>query len=76
MNKKNKKQFNFRLYDETIKQLNFLSETLNRDKTDVIEMAVDYLCDIHRKTVKRATPHGRSINEFDWLLQRISGQGE
>lgn len=71
MARKNKMQANFRFYEETINQLNFLAEKLERDRTDIVELAINYLCDTYRKTAKCGAPVPRYSFDIDHLLKSV-----
>jgi hypothetical protein len=61
MARPNKVRENYRLYEQTIKQIDFLAEKLEYSKTDIVELAVNYLADTYRKAKKTNVPASRNM---------------
>jgi hypothetical protein len=66
MAKKNKIRVDFRFHTETISQLDFLAEKLERNRTDIAELAINYLCDTYRKKTESYAPlsHRLMVSEI------------
>ena len=74
--KNNKKQYNFRFHSETMRQIEFLAKSLERDKTDIIELAVNYLCETYREITKSENvPYGYDIFASS-VIRRLESKEE
>jgi hypothetical protein len=72
--KKNKISSTYRLQERTREQIKFLAERYEISEADVVEIAVDYICDNHRKVRKEAVPNksGSHPATMSDILPKIS----